>query len=136
MNIPIIFAFITVAFCSDWYRELEDFALSEQLYKISSINDIQLLDIPELWEKNTWTSRGQSMVENTSTNRLWFVVMSNVTCNLYSLVIFLAVCWEIWQLHLFDKFTSIFDLIEWLLLDDEIYQPSSSSNRINLSSSA
>ena len=106
MNIPIIFAFITVAFCSDWYRELEDFALSEQLYKISSINDIQLLDIPELWEKNTWTSRGQSMVENTSTNRLWFVVMSNVTCNLYSFsYIFSSMLRNltitfIWQIHI------------------------------------
>ena len=52
-----------------------------------------------------------------------------------NLVIFLAVCWEIWQVHLFDKFTLIFDLTEKLLLNGKIYQPSSRSNRINLSSS-
>ena len=51
------------------------------------------------------------------------------------LVIFLVVCWEIWQVHLFDKFTLIFDLTEWLLLDDKICQPSLNSTRINLSSS-
>ena len=50
------------------------------------------------------------------------------------LVIFLAVCWEIWQVHLFEKF--IFDLTEWLLLDDKTYQSSASSNRIILSISA
>ena len=52
------------------------------------------------------------------------------------LVIFLTVCWEIWQVHLYEKFTLIFDLTEWLLLDDKIYQSSTSSNRINLSSGA
>ena len=50
------------------------------------------------------------------------------------LVIFLAVCWEIWHVHLFEKF--IFDLTEWPLLDDKIYQSSTSSNRIILSISA
>ena len=82
VNIPIIFAFIIVAFSSDWYRKLEDFALSEQLYKISSINDIRLWDIPRLWEKKKWASQGQSSVENTSSNR--FMIYYCIQCYLYN----------------------------------------------------
>ena len=48
VNIPVIFAFIIVAFSPDWYRKLEDFVLSEQLYKTSSINGIRLWDISKL----------------------------------------------------------------------------------------
>ena len=85
VNIPIIFAFIIVALSTDWYRKLEDFALSEQLYKISSINNIRLWDISKLWVKKTREPVKVGLGLNICLLiDLWFIVMSSVTCNLYS----------------------------------------------------
>ena len=102
LNIPIIFAFIIVAFSSDWYRKLEDFALSEQLCKISSINDIRLWDIPKLLEKKSEPVKVSLALKIRPLTDSWFIIVSNVTCIIFiHLVIFFAVCWEIWQVHLF-----------------------------------
>ena len=133
MNIPIIFAFTIVAFSSDCYRKLEDFALSTRLYKISSINDVRLWGIHKLWEKKlrepVKVSQGLKIRPLTDYDLLSLAVF-------VYLVIFLAVCWKIWQIYSIDKFTLIFDLAKWIVLDDKIYQPSTSCNRINLSSSS
>ena len=80
MNIPLIFAFIIVALSSDWYKELEDFALSKRLCKI------RLWHIHKLREKKY----GQSRVQNMCTNSLQFIAMSNVTCNYYTFSYFFS----------------------------------------------
>ena len=98
---------------------------------------IRLWDIPKLWEKKIRKPVKVSLELKIRPLTDYDLLLCSLLLVIFIyLVIFIALCWEIWQIHSFDKFTLIFDLTECLVLDDKIYQPSTSSNRINLYSSA
>ena len=74
--------------------------------------------------------------KQSSTNRLWFIAMSYVIL----WFICLSICFSNMlnmasSDSLVDKLTLISYLNDWLVLDDKLCEPSTSSNRINLSSS-
>ena len=72
--------------------------------------------------------------KQSSSNRLWLIAMCDVTLQFICLYICFSSILNIAPSDsLVEKLTSISDLNVWLVLDDKVCEPSTSSYRINLS---
>ena len=72
--------------------------------------------------------------KQSSTHRLWIIAMSDVALQFICLSICFSTMLSIASKDsLVDKLTLISDLNDWLVLDDQVCESSTCSNRINLS---